>query len=67
MDKPKCKLCGARHYANEQHQFSKDSEPARPAPKPKKAPAPLQTGFDRKAYQREYMRGYMRKRRALNK
>ena len=26
MDKPKCRLCGAKHYSNESHKFDEKSE-----------------------------------------
>lgn len=76
MEAPKCKLCGERHFglcldarANVSERRGRTSadaiqrameriENALPAPLP-----PSHT-FNRKAYQRDYMKVYMRKRRA---
>lgn len=43
MEKPKCKICGERHWSSERCRLVERSAP--------KAP-----GFDRRAYMREYMR-----------
>lgn len=56
LDKPKCKLCGVRHWSNEAHEWPKMA-------KPEVAVVRESVPVDRKAYLREYMREYMRKRR----
>ena len=55
MDKPVCKICGKKHWSHEDHVFPdevvKVSSPDKIESKPEK-----KKGFDRVAYQREYMR-----------
>jgi len=44
MSAPKCKLCGANHWSNEDHKFPDDPKPKKAAPKPKepvKEPEPV--------------------------
>jgi len=54
MEYVKCKICGLPHRVMACSGVDESRVVADPEPV---------TGFDRKAYMREYMRGYMRKRR----
>jgi hypothetical protein len=77
MDKPKCKLCGAKHWANEPHQIDDrailekagivrlDPYTSPPAgPVRAGPPAQIVEKFDRAAYQRQYMVEWRKRRKA---
>ena len=64
MEAPKCRLCGDRHwggcaFAPQRHSAVMVRRERKVVEVPKRP-----DGFDRKLYQREYMREYMRLRRA---
>lgn len=57
MESPKCKLCGERHYGMCAVPARQESPSVEPLPVEQgAAPPPQSKGFDRTAYQREYMR-----------
>ena len=65
MDLPKCKICGERHRlgpcdGKTMPRVRKDTpaEAQKQAKEREAADGKKGTPFDRKAYQREYMRGY---------
>ena len=49
MDKPVCKICGKKHWSHEDHVWPVEAPSVKVEPRESK-------GFDRVAYQREYMR-----------
>lgn len=73
MEAPKCKICGSRHYGI--CPTLPDIPAKTPLKEPEKKPEsridaevlPKKIGYDRNAYHKQYMRGYMRKRRAAKK
>jgi hypothetical protein len=83
MEKPKCRICGERHYGlcpQNGRDIEKAISTSLPAAvetayvadlkarMPSEKPTPLEDRpFDRKAYMKQYMREYMRKRRAKDK
>lgn len=66
MSAPVCRLCGVAHWAGAAHQFAGKAEPVAPV-KASEVAANPSNGFDRKQYQRDYMRAYMAKKRAVDK
>ncbi len=63
MDKPLCPLCKTKHYAREAHVFRKSEPQAETAgnsglgvQRPERGIPERPAGFDRLAYQRDYMR-----------
>ena len=77
MDKPLCPLCKHKHYSHEDHIFpdtgkregAATTKKVAPIPQTKSTPGATsgKSKFDRAAYQKEYMRDYMRERRAKEK
>ena len=57
MEAKKCQTCGERHWGFKCEETRQDVKKVEMAPTP----------FDRKAYQKNYMREYMRKKRAAEK
>ena len=68
MERPLCPLCKTNHFAREPHAFKKAPEKIAPPELPAPFPGPSEVSssakqpggapFDRKTYQREYMRKY---------
>ena len=60
MERPLCPLCKTKHYAREGHVFKESSPqvPERVIVGAKTSTVATPAGFDRVAYQREYMREY---------
>lgn len=69
MEAPKCKICGGRHYGicptlpeiTLETAFHNAEKPVPPTTSAQK------TGFDKKSYQREYMRKYRKTHRYVLK
>lgn len=69
MERPLCPLCKTKHYAREAHVFAsikrETVRPVKEVAQAHKATEPLPSQFDKKAYQKLYMRGYRRRRGLL--